>query len=46
MAARWCQIRGAKKIIGIDRVPERLEIAKNILKIDIIDFSQEKVILI
>jgi len=44
MTARWCQIRGAKKIIGIDRVPERLAVAKNYLKIDTIDFSQEKVL--
>jgi len=44
MAARWSQIRGARKIIGIDKVPERLAIARNVLKIDTIDFSKEKTV--
>lgn len=36
-AARWCQIRGAKRVIGIDLVPERLALAKNKLKIEVVD---------
>ena len=43
LTARWAQIKGAKKIIGIDNVPERLAVAQNILGIDIINFSKEKV---
>jgi len=35
--ARWCQIRGAKRIIGIDLVPERLAVAANALGIEVID---------
>jgi len=41
LAARWCQIRGAKKIIGIDCVKERLDLAKNHLKIETINFNEE-----
>jgi len=44
MVARWCQIRGASKIIGIDCVPERLRLAKNQLGIDILDFKEVKVL--
>merc|ERR1712185_628661 len=40
LAARWCQIRGAKKVVGIDKVPERLQIARDVLQLDTIDFSQ------
>jgi len=40
LTARWCQIRKAKRIVGIDCVPERLAIAKN-LGIELIDFSKE-----
>jgi threonine dehydrogenase-like Zn-dependent dehydrogenase len=43
LAARWAQIRKASKIIGIDKVPERLNLARQ-LGIDIIDFSKEKVV--
>uniref|UniRef100_A0A915DN93 EGF-like domain-containing protein n=1 Tax=Ditylenchus dipsaci TaxID=166011 RepID=A0A915DN93_9BILA len=42
MCARWCQIVGARRVIGIDTVPERLLLAKNQLGIDIIDFREEK----
>lgn len=38
-AARWCQVRGAKRVIGIDMVPERLKIAETALGIEIIDRS-------
>ena len=40
LQARWCQILGAQRIIGIDCVPERLHIAREQLKIDTIDFHQ------
>jgi len=43
MAARWCQIRGARRIIGIDCVPERLAVAKNRLKIETINFKEQNV---
>jgi threonine dehydrogenase-like Zn-dependent dehydrogenase len=41
-AARWAQIKGAKRIIGIDRIPERLAIAREKLGIEVIDFSVTK----
>jgi len=40
LAARWCQIRGAKRIIGIDCVPERLQIAERVLGIETINFKK------
>jgi len=43
MAARWCQIRRAGRIIGIDRVPERIELARK-LGIEIIDFSKDNTV--
>jgi len=39
LAARWAQIKGASRVIGIDLVPERLELAKKALGIDVIDRS-------
>ncbi|KJA21392.1 hypothetical protein HYPSUDRAFT_140565 [Hypholoma sublateritium FD-334 SS-4] len=39
-AARWCQLKGASRIIAIDRVPERLKFAEEKLGIETIDFSQ------
>ncbi|KAI1717517.1 alcohol dehydrogenase groES-like domain-containing protein [Ditylenchus destructor] len=42
MCARWCQFLGAKRIIGIDAVPERLELAKRHLGIETIDFMEHK----
>jgi threonine dehydrogenase-like Zn-dependent dehydrogenase len=42
LTARWCQIKEAGRIIGIDCVPERLNIAKNYLNIETIDFSKVK----
>ncbi|EEB08891.2 glutathione-dependent formaldehyde dehydrogenase [Schizosaccharomyces japonicus yFS275] len=42
LAARWAQIRGARSIIGIDSVPERLELAASKLKIHVIDRSKVK----
>ena len=35
--ARWCQIRGAKRIVGIDYVPERLALASSQLGIEVVD---------
>lgn len=35
--ARWCQIKGAKRIIGIDMIPERLQMAKDALGIEVVD---------
>lgn len=39
-AARWCQLKGASRVIGIDRVPERLSIAAEKLGIETINFSE------
>jgi len=44
LTARWCQIRGASRIIGIDCVPERLAIASKVLKIETINFKKQNVI--
>jgi len=38
--ARWCQLRGASRIIGIDRVPERLSMAADKLGIETLNFSE------
>ncbi|KAJ3381065.1 hypothetical protein HDU92_005595 [Lobulomyces angularis] len=35
--ARWCQIKGAKRIIGIDMVPERISLAREKLGIEVFD---------
>lgn len=40
LAARWCQVFGASKIIGIDNVEARLDWAKNNLGIHTINFSK------
>ncbi|KAI1717507.1 alcohol dehydrogenase groES-like domain-containing protein [Ditylenchus destructor] len=42
MCARWCQILGAKRVIGIDSVPERLALAKTVLQIETVDFEEVK----
>lgn len=42
LAAKWCQLQGARRVITIDCVPERLEFAREKLGCDVIDFSQEK----
>ncbi|KAH7697540.1 GroES-like protein, partial [Aphelenchoides avenae] len=44
MCAQWCRVLGAKRIIGIDAVPERLALARDVLKIDVIDFGKEDVV--
>jgi len=43
LTARWCQIRKARRIIGIDSVRERLDVARK-LGIEVIDFSQQSVV--
>jgi threonine dehydrogenase-like Zn-dependent dehydrogenase len=42
LTARWCQLKKAKTIIGIDHVPERLELGKK-LGIRVINFDEEDV---
>jgi len=44
LAARWCQIRGASKIIGIDCIPARLRLAASHLKIDVINYKENDVV--
>jgi threonine dehydrogenase-like Zn-dependent dehydrogenase len=44
MAARWCQIRGAAKVIGIDCVPARLKLAEHYLKITTINYKEQDVL--
>eukprot|EP01114_Cavostelium_apophysatum_P019224 TRINITY_DN6137_c0_g1_i1.p1 TRINITY_DN6137_c0_g1~~TRINITY_DN6137_c0_g1_i1.p1 ORF type:complete len:446 (-),score=87.04 TRINITY_DN6137_c0_g1_i1:15-1352(-) len=41
MTARWCQIRKAGRIIGVDRVPKRIAMAKA-LGIETVNFDEEK----
>ena len=43
-AAKWSQLKGAKRVIGIDRVPQRLAMAREKLGIEVIDFSQTKAV--
>ncbi|KAH8091798.1 GroES-like protein [Cristinia sonorae] len=38
-AARWALLKGAKRVIGIDRVPERLQFAQEKTGIEVIDFT-------
>lgn len=44
MTARWCQILGAKRVIGIDTVPARLDMARSVLHIDTINAKEENVV--
>jgi threonine dehydrogenase-like Zn-dependent dehydrogenase len=44
LTAKWCQLRGAARIIGIDRVEERLRVANTALGIETIDFSKQDVV--
>jgi threonine dehydrogenase-like Zn-dependent dehydrogenase len=41
-AAKWARLKGASRVIGIDKVPERLAIARQRLGIETIDFSTVK----
>lgn len=40
--AKWALAKGAKRVIGVDCVPERLAFARNKLGIETLDFSQHK----
>ncbi|KAF9553311.1 GroES-like protein [Agrocybe pediades] len=40
--AKWAQLKGASRVIGIDAVPERLAFAESKLGIETINFKQEK----
>lgn len=42
LAAQWCKLKGAKKIIGIDCVPERLQLAKEKFGMETINFKEHK----
>ncbi|CAM6055125.1 unnamed protein product [Sphagnum tenellum] len=35
--ALWCKLKGAKRIVGIDLVPERLALAKSVAGIEVVD---------
>ena len=39
-AAKWAQLKGASRVIGIDKVPERLAFARDKLGIETIDFTE------
>ncbi|KDR80368.1 hypothetical protein GALMADRAFT_1193819 [Galerina marginata CBS 339.88] len=39
-AAKWCQLKGASRVIGIDKVPERLAFARDKLSIEVLDFKE------
>ncbi|KAF9553316.1 GroES-like protein [Agrocybe pediades] len=41
-AARWCQLKGASRIIAIDQIPERLAFAREKLGIEVVNFKEEK----
>jgi len=41
-AARWCQLKGAKRVIGIDSVESRLKMAEERLGIETINFKVHK----
>jgi len=43
MIARWCQILKAGRIIGIDSVPQRLDVAQRVLGIEVINFAEKDV---
>ncbi|KAJ0404581.1 hypothetical protein ATCC90586_004877 [Pythium insidiosum] len=37
LAGKWCKLRGAQRVIGIDRVPERLRLARDAFGMETID---------
>jgi threonine dehydrogenase-like Zn-dependent dehydrogenase len=41
LACKWSKLAGARRVIAIDRVPERLALAKDTIGCDIIDFSKQ-----
>ncbi len=42
LASQWSKLAGARRIVGIDCVPERLAYVKEKLGCDVIDFSKQK----
>lgn len=40
LSARWCQLEGARRVIAIDNVPERIALAKEKLGIEVINFDE------
>jgi len=44
MTARWCQIKKASRIIGIECVPERIDVARRVLNIETINFKEKNVL--
>jgi threonine dehydrogenase-like Zn-dependent dehydrogenase len=42
MSMMWAKFRGAKRIIGIDNIPYRLNIAKEKLGVEVINFDEVK----
>jgi len=44
MAAMWAKFRGSKQVICIDNVPYRLNVAKNVLKCEVINFDERNVL--
>ncbi|KAI0073080.1 GroES-like protein [Panus rudis PR-1116 ss-1] len=40
--AKWAKLKGAKRVIGIDQVPERLAFAREKTGIETLDFSEHK----
>jgi threonine dehydrogenase-like Zn-dependent dehydrogenase len=41
LTARWAQIRKARRVIGIDCVEERLDMARKVLSIEVINFKEQ-----
>jgi len=41
-AAQWAKLKGASRIIGIDKVPERLALARIKLGVETLDFTEHK----
>jgi len=44
MCARWCQILGASRVIGISGTPDRLRLAQSRLGIETINYHDENVV--
>jgi len=44
-AAKWAKLKGAKRVIGIDRVASRLAFAREQTGVETIDFSEHKDVL-
>ncbi|CAG8958500.1 hypothetical protein HYFRA_00009814 [Hymenoscyphus fraxineus] len=42
LAAKWCMLAGARRVIVIDKVKERLALAQDTIGTDIINFEEEK----